>query len=91
MNFFILFFLFFNFSHASDVCKDVSDYVLECYRDWKSGKIKNCTQFRKNLSDKKLIKLYKKACSYGCMSESLYEANQMAEIIFKECKKIIHR
>lgn len=36
---------------------------------------------------KEFKNLYDKACAYGCMSESLYEANMMAEVIKKECRK----
>ncbi len=85
----IIFFLFvlFNFSYAG-ICKDISDFVLVCFEKREFGEIKSCSnkEYSKLKFDKKYKNWFLKACQYGCLSESMYEANEMSEFIFNECK-----
>lgn len=72
-------------SYAEDRCIEVSKLAVECYREKSRGVADRCRTLMTNR--KEFRNLYDKACAYGCMSESLYEANMMAEVIKKECRE----
>ena len=72
-------------SYTEDRCIEVSRLAVECYREKSRGVANRCRTLMTNRKEFK--NLYDKACAYGCMSESLYEANMMAEVIKKECRK----
>ena len=72
-------------SYPEDRCIEVSKLAVECFRDKSKGVANRCRTLMTN--KKEFRNLYDKACAYGCMSESLYEANMMAEVIKKECRK----
>ncbi len=89
----ILLFSFFLFSvsFSEDICKDVSLFSVKCFEARENGKVKTCEEAVKmvgnKIKDERFWYLYKKACEYGCLSESLHEAVQMEKIILEECKR----
>lgn len=82
-------FLFFISSNADELCKKAGNYSIYCYKQRESGKITSCEEAVKsiNLKNPQLQKWAKKSCQYGCLSETLHEANQMADLIIKDCEK----
>ncbi|RLJ71355.1 hypothetical protein BCF55_1655 [Hydrogenivirga caldilitoris] len=78
-----------SFALAEDVCKKVSRYAVECFEKKSRGELKSCEKVEPESGNEAIRKLYKKACNYGCISESLYEANMVADLIYDECTKLI--
>ncbi|WP_457600302.1 hypothetical protein [Hydrogenivirga sp.] len=71
---------------AQDRCREVSEYAVKCFKKKNSGELTSCERPRVGQGKGRLKELFRKACVYGCLSESLYEANRMAEIVYEECR-----
>ncbi len=83
--------LFIASSFAQETCVEISKFSVYCYQLRESQEVKSCIEAEKLIEDKinnpELKKWAKKACQYGCLSESLHEANQMEKFILNECEK----
>ncbi len=81
----------FSISFAQDICQKASEYSVYCYQLREDKKVKSCDEavqlIQDKIKDKKLKEWAEKACQYGCLSESLHEANQMEKFIKDECQR----
>jgi predicted RNA-binding protein len=79
------------FCFGENLCEIASEYSVYCYKLREGGKIKSCDEavnlVKNEIKDGKLRKWAEKSCQYGCLSETLHEANQMEDFIINECKR----
>ena len=72
-------------SFPEDRCGDIPRLTVECYREKSRGVTDRCKALMRY--GNKFRSIRDKACFYGCISESLYEANMTAETLYAECRK----